>query len=44
MSKNLYLATTGPFAGKSAIVLGLMASLQREFRRVGYFRPIDHQQ
>jgi phosphate acetyltransferase len=40
MPKNLYLTTTGPFAGKSAIVLGLMSSLQREFRKVGYFRPI----
>jgi len=41
MPKNLYLATTGPFAGKSAIVLGLISSLQREFRKVGYFRPIS---
>jgi phosphate acetyltransferase len=40
MSKNLYLTTTSPFAGKSAILLGLISSLQREFRRVGYFRPI----
>jgi len=40
MPKNLYLTTTGPLAGKSAIVLGLMSSLLREFRRVGYFRPI----
>ncbi len=41
MSKSLYLATTGPKAGKSAIVLGLMALLEREVRRVGYFRPIN---
>lgn len=40
MSKNLYLTTTGPLAGKSAIALGLMSSLLRGFRRVGYFRPI----
>jgi len=40
MSKNLYLTTTGPLAGKSAIMLGLMSGLLREFRRVGYFRPI----
>jgi len=40
MSKNLYLTTTGPAAGKSAIALGLMSSLLRGFRRVGYFRPI----
>ncbi|MBN2320842.1 MAG: phosphate acetyltransferase [Acidobacteria bacterium] len=40
MPKNLYLTTTGPVAGKSAIALGLMSGLLREFRRVGYFRPI----
>jgi phosphate acetyltransferase len=40
MPKNLYLTTTGPLAGKSAIALGLMSSLLRGFRRVGYFRPI----
>jgi phosphate acetyltransferase len=40
MTKNLYLTTTGPLAGKSAIALGLMSSLLRSFRRVGYFRPI----
>ncbi|MCK5643307.1 MAG: AAA family ATPase, partial [Gammaproteobacteria bacterium] len=40
MSKNLYLTTTGPAAGKSAIALGLMSSLRRGIRRVGYFRPI----
>jgi phosphate acetyltransferase len=41
MPKNLYLTTTGPNAGKSAIVLGLMSMLQREIRRCGYFRPIS---
>jgi len=40
MSRNLYLTTTGPAAGKSAIVLGLMANIERGIRRVGYFRPI----
>lgn len=40
MSKNLYITTTGPTAGKSAIVLGLMSFLEREIRKVGYFRPI----
>jgi len=40
MSKNLYITTTGPAAGKSAIVLGLMSFLEREIRKVGYFRPI----
>ncbi len=40
MSRNLYLTTTGPTAGKSAIVLGLMSNLERGIRRIGYFRPI----
>ena len=40
MLKNLYLTTTGPNAGKSAIVLGLMSMLEREMRGIGYFRPI----
>ena len=40
MSRNLYLTTTGPAAGKSAIVLGLMSLLERETRDVGFFRPI----
>lgn len=40
MSKNLYLTTTGPSAGKSAIALGLMSALERGIRRIGYFRPI----
>jgi phosphate acetyltransferase len=45
MSSRLYLTTTGPAAGKSAIVLGLMSLLERETRAVGYFRPIGrHQQ
>jgi phosphate acetyltransferase len=40
MSNKLYLTTTGPAAGKSAIVLGLMSLLDREARNVGFFRPI----
>jgi phosphate acetyltransferase len=40
MSSNLYLATTGPNSGKSAVVLGLMTMLSRETQRCGYFRPI----
>ena len=40
MSMNLYLTTTGPAAGKSAIALGLMSCLLRGIQRVGYFRPI----
>jgi hypothetical protein len=30
MPKNLYLATTGPATGKSALALGLMTFLERE--------------
>jgi len=40
MPKNVYLMTTGPAAGKSAIILGLMSVLEREIHDVGYFRPI----
>jgi phosphate acetyltransferase len=40
MSKNVYLATTGPAAGKSALALGLMSLIEREVPGVGYFRPI----
>ena len=43
MSTSLFpptLTTTGPAAGKSAIVLGLMSLLERETRNVGFFRPI----
>jgi phosphate acetyltransferase len=40
MAKSLYLSTTGPAAGKSAVVLGLMSLLEREIHNVGYFRPI----
>lgn len=40
MSKNVYLTTTEPFAGKITIVLGMMAQLERGARRIGYFRPI----
>ncbi len=40
MSKNVYITTTEQRAGKIAIVLGMMSLLERESRRVGYFRPI----
>jgi phosphate acetyltransferase len=40
MSKNAYLATTGPATGKSALALGLMSLIERAVARVGYFRPI----
>jgi phosphate acetyltransferase len=40
MPRNVYLATTGPATGKSALALGLMSFLEREIESVGYFRPI----
>lgn len=40
MAKNLYLTTTEPRSGKSAIALGLMQLLMRDIRKVGFFRPI----
>ncbi len=39
--KSVYLTTTEPKAGKIAIVLGMLSLLEREARRVGYFRPIS---
>lgn len=44
MSKHVYLTTVEPQAGKIAIVLGMMSLLERETRRVGYFRPIARTQ
>jgi phosphate acetyltransferase len=40
MPNNVYLATTGPATGKSALALGLMSFLEREIEKLGYFRPI----
>lgn len=40
MSNSIYITTTGANAGKSAVVLGLLALLERETRSVGYFRPV----
>lgn len=40
MAKNLYITTTEPRSGKSAIALGLMQLLMRDIRKVGFFRPI----
>lgn len=40
MSKNLYIATLEPRAGKSVVALGIMEILSRRLRRVGFFRPI----
>ena len=40
MSKNLYIATLEPRAGKSVVALGIMELLSRRLRRVGFFRPV----
>lgn len=40
MASNLYITTTEPRSGKSAIVLGIMELLLRNLGSVGFFRPI----
>ena len=40
MARNLYITTTEPRSGKSAIVLGVMEILLRNLGTVGFFRPI----
>ncbi|MDX1609590.1 MAG: phosphate acetyltransferase [Halofilum sp. (in: g-proteobacteria)] len=40
MAHNLYITTTEPRSGKSAIVLGVMEMLLRNLGSVGFFRPI----
>jgi phosphate acetyltransferase len=40
MSKNLYIATLEPRAGKSVVALGIMELLSRRLNKIGFFRPI----
>lgn len=40
MSKNLFITSTEPRSGKSAICLGVMELLLRNVDRVGFFRPL----
>ncbi len=40
MSKNLYIATMEPDSGKAILVLGVMETLSRRIRNIGFFRPI----
>ena len=40
MSKNLYIATMEPRAGKSVVALGIMEFLSRRLNKIGFFRPI----
>jgi len=40
MARSLYIAGIEPRSGKSVVALGIMESLSRRIRRVGYFRPV----
>lgn len=40
MARSLYIAGIEPRSGKSVVALGIMESLSRRIRKVGYFRPI----
>jgi phosphate acetyltransferase len=40
MAKNLYIIATEARSGKSAICLGVMQLLLKQFQRVAFFRPI----
>ncbi len=40
MTNSLYIATTGPYSGKSLVSLGIVDLLLRRTSRVGIFRPI----
>ncbi len=44
MSKTLYISADEPKTGKSAIVLGVMQTLQRDLGSVAFFRPIINEQ
>ena len=44
MSKTLYISADEGRTGKSAIVLGVMHTLQRELGNVAFFRPIINEQ
>ena len=40
MSKNVFIATSEPYCGKSIIVLGLINMLLGKTKKLGYFKPI----
>ena len=40
MTKNLFIATTEPYSGKSLVALGIVNMLLGKARKVGYFKPI----
>jgi len=44
MTSTVYVTTIEPFAGKSLVSLGLIDLLLRKSSKIGYFRPIIHDQ
>ncbi len=40
MTKNIFIATTEPYSGKSIVALGLMNRLLGRASEIGYFKPI----
>ena len=40
MSKNVFIATSEPYSGKSVIAIGLVNMLLGKTKKVGYFKPI----
>jgi phosphate acetyltransferase len=40
MSKNVFIATSEPYSGKSIIAIGLVNMLLGKTKKVGYFKPI----
>ena len=40
MSKNVFIATSEPYSGKSVIALGFVNMLLGKTKKVGYFKPI----
>ncbi len=40
MSKNVFIASSEPYSGKSIIAIGLVNMLLGKTRKVGYFKPI----
>jgi len=42
MPSTVYVSTIEPLAGKSLISLGLIDLLLRKSAKIGYFRPIIH--
>jgi len=40
MTKNIFIATTEPYSGKSLVALGIVNMLLGKARKVGYFKPI----